>query len=110
MDDNSSLDWTGQCVDEVIVLLDLGKPVVCPVILEVLIDLTVERVGQWLILSESGQQGHPVVKLERLLFDTEVLIEVGNDLDELAHDVWEERYTSNHHKYSNDLLDVWNRR
>jgi hypothetical protein len=36
----------------------------------VLVYLSVEAVGKRLVFSEAGEQGHPVVELEGLLFNT----------------------------------------
>ena len=44
MDDYTSFDRTWQSIDEIIVFLNLRKTVVCPIIFEMLIDLTIERV------------------------------------------------------------------
>ena len=56
---SSNRSW--QCSHEFIVFLYLSKPVICPIVFEMLIDLTIERVWQWLVLSKSSQQGHPIV-------------------------------------------------
>ena len=67
MDDNSSLDRIRQDIDELVVFLYLIETVVGPVVLEVLVDLLIERIGQGFVLSEPGQQGHPIVQVECLL-------------------------------------------
>jgi len=54
MDDDTSLDLAWESVDKLIVLLHLAEPVVEPVVLEVLVDLAVERVRQGLV-TESSQ-------------------------------------------------------
>ena len=57
-------DRLGQHIDVLVLFLHLAKSVVVPVVLEVLIDLLVQRVGQGFVLSEPGQQSHPVVEFE----------------------------------------------
>ena len=52
-----------------------------------LVDLSIQRVWQWFVFSESCQQSHPVVELECLFLNSKVLVKVGDDLDELTHDV-----------------------
>ena len=74
VNDDAALDLTGQGVDELVVFLHLTKTVVCPEVLEVLVDLSVERVRQGLV-TEAGQQGHPVVQVKGLLFVAQVLVE-----------------------------------
>ena len=69
-----------------------------------LVDLSIQRVWKWLVFSESCQQGHPVVELECLFLNSKVLVKVGDDLDELTHDVGEERNTTKHDHDTDDLL------
>ena len=45
VDDNASLNLAWQGIDELVVLLNLAEPIVEPVVLEVLVDLAIERVG-----------------------------------------------------------------
>jgi len=40
--DDAALDLAGQCIDKLVVFLDLAQSVVAPVLLEVLINLAVE--------------------------------------------------------------------
>lgn len=42
MDDYAALDLPRQCVDELVVFLDLAKAIIGPEVLEVLVDLAVE--------------------------------------------------------------------
>ena len=70
-----------------------------------LVDLAVKRIWQWFVLSEPGQQGHPVVKFERLFLNAKILIKVRNDLDELAHNVGEESHTTDHDENTHNFLD-----
>ena len=57
---DASLYLPGQCIDELVVFLHLAETVIGPEVLEVLVDLAVERVREGLV-AEPGQQGHPVV-------------------------------------------------
>ena len=75
MHDNSTLNAAREGINELIVFLHLAQSVVGPVILEVLVDLTVERVGQGLVLSKASEKSHPVVQLESLFFNSQVLVE-----------------------------------
>ena len=102
---DAALDLARQRIDELVVLLHLAQPVLPPVLLEVLIDLAVERVGQGLV-PEARQQGHPVVQVEGLLLIAQVLVEGRDDFNERAHNVREERYATKHDKDAEDLLLV----
>ena len=101
MHNNSPLDLPRQSIDKLIVLLDLAEPVILPKVLEVLIDLPIEAVGQRFV-PEPRQQGHPIVQIESLLLVTQVLIEGRDDLDEGAHDVGEEGHARQHDKNAED--------
>lgn len=105
VNDDAALDLTGQGVDELVVFLHLTKTVVCPEVLEVLIDLSVERVRQGLV-TEAGQQGHPVVQVKGLLLVAQVLVERRDDLDEATHDVGEEGHATKHDEDAEDHLWV----
>lgn len=61
VDYNATLDGSRKSCDEFVVLLHLSQAVVGPIVLEVVVDLVVKTVGQWLVLSEAGQQRDPVV-------------------------------------------------
>ena len=99
MDDYTAFDLPRQRVNELVVFLDLAEAIIGPEVLEVLVDLTVERVGKWLV-TEAGQKGHPVMQVEGLLFIAEILVEGGDNLDERAHDVREERHACKHDEYA----------
>ena len=103
--DDAALDLARQRIDELVVLLHLAQPVLPPVLLEVLIDLAVERVGQGLV-PEARQQGHPVVQVKGLLLIAQVLVESRDNFNERAHDVGEERYATKHDKDAENLLLV----
>ena len=106
VDNDAAFDRARQRVDELVVLLNLTETIVSPVVLEVLVDLAIEGVGKSTVVTEASQEGHPVVKLEGLLLDTQVLVEGRNDLDERSHDEGEETDTSEHDTDTEDHLDV----
>ena len=93
------LPW--QRTDELVVFLDLTEPIVGPEVLEVLIDLAVERVGEWLV-TEASQECHPVVQIKCLLLISQVLVKSRDDLNEGAHDEREEGDAEEHDKNSKD--------
>lgn len=101
--DDATFDLPGQRIDELIILLDLAEAVVLPEVLEVLIDLPIETIWQWLV-PESSQQSHPVVQVKCLLLISQVLVESGNDLDEATHDVGEEGHAGKHNEDAEDHL------
>ena len=103
--DDTTLNLAGQGIDELIVFLDLAESVVCPEILEVLINLAVKRVRQRLV-TEARQQSHPVVQVKGLLLVAQVLVESRDDLDEATHDVREEGHAAKHDKYAKYHLGV----
>ena len=105
MDDDASLNLTRQGINELIVFLDLAEPIVQPVVLEMLIDLAIEGVGQGLV-AESRQQSHPVVQVEGLLLVAKVLVESRDDFDERAHDVGEEGNAAKHDEYAENHLNI----
>ena len=51
-----------------------------------LVDLLVQGVWKGLILSESCQECHPIVKVKGLLFIAQVLVECRDDINERVHD------------------------
>ena len=102
---DATLDLTRQRIDELVVFLHLAQSVLSPVLLEMLINLAVKRVWQRLV-SETCQQGHPVVQVEGLLFIAKVLVESRYDLDEGTHDVGEEGHATEHDKDAQYLLLV----
>lgn len=53
-----------QSLKVLIGLLHLLKPIIGPVVLEMLVDLPVDQIRQRFILTEPRQQGHPVVQLK----------------------------------------------
>jgi hypothetical protein len=75
VDNNSTLNAAREGINELIVFLNLAQSVVGPVILEMLVNLPVERVGQGLVLSKASEKSHPVVQLESLFFNSQVLVE-----------------------------------
>lgn len=102
--DDAAFDAPWQRIYELIVFLHLAEAVVGPEVLEMLVYLSVETVGQRLVLSESGQEGHPVVQLESLLFDAQVLVERADDFYEGTHDKREEGHACEHDANSYYLL------
>ena len=64
-----------------------------------LVDLAIQAVRKWFV-SETSQQGHPVMQIECLLLVAQVLVEGRNDLNERAHNVREERDTCQHDEYA----------
>jgi len=55
VDNDATLDRLWQHVDELVVLLHLTQSIVKPVVFKVLVNLLVQRVWQWLVVSESCQ-------------------------------------------------------
>lgn len=102
---DATLNLAWQRIDKLVVLLHLAQSILSPVLLEMLINLAVKRVWQRLV-SESCQQGHPVVQVEGLLFIAKVLVESRYDLDERTHDVGEEGHATEHDKDAQYLLLV----
>ena len=106
--DDTSSDRFGQNFDEFIVFLDLTESVVGPVVLEMLVDLFVQRVWQRLVLSETSQQSHPIVKVKCLPFIAQILIECRDDVNERVHNEGEECYTEQLDHHHNDFLTIGN--
>ena len=106
MHNYSSLDTSGQWLDEFIIFLHLAEPVVGPEVFEVLVYLAIETVREGFIFSEPRKQSHPVVKFECLLFHAQVLIERADDFDKRAHYEGEESHTRQHDADSNNFLKV----
>jgi len=85
VDYDSILYRSRKSVDEFIVLLHLSQAIVGPIVFKVFVDLVVQTIGQWLVLSESGQQRYPVVQIKGLVFLTQISIKVGDNIDETSH-------------------------
>jgi len=103
VDDDASLDVPGQSIDKLVFFADLLKPILVPVVLEVLVDLPVETVRQRPVFTESSDNCHPVMKLESLLCNAR-LVERSDNLNEPSHDEGEESHTSQHNYYHQELL------
>ena len=110
MHNDATFDRWRQCIDELIVFLDLSQTILGPVVLEVLVDLPVQAIRQWFVLSEPRQQSHPIVQLERFLFCAKIwFVECWDDLDKARHDEREEAHASKHNEYTEYLLNVRDR-
>jgi hypothetical protein len=105
---NSTLNAAREDINQLFVFLKLAQSVVGPVILEMLVDLPVERVGQGLVLSKASEKSHPVVQLESLLFDSQVLLKSWNDFNETSHYEKEETNTTQHNHDAKNLFSIWN--
>jgi len=108
MNNDATFYWPWQSIDELIVLLHLVKAVVRPVVLKVLVDLPVQRIRERFVLSEPGQQGHPIVKFESFFFDTQITIECRDDLNEAGHDEREKGNTGQHDDDAEYFLNIGN--
>lgn len=97
---NTSLNATRQCINELIIFLDLVQAVVRPVVLEMLVYLPVQTVWKWFVLPESSQQCHPVVQLESFFFHAQVPIESRNNLNKARHNEGKESNTCQHNDYA----------
>ena len=64
---DSSLDAGREQLDELVVLLNLVYAIVLVEVLEVIIDLSVQNIGQRFVFPESGQKSDPVVELKDVL-------------------------------------------
>jgi len=88
--------WPRKGCDELVCLLYVGKPVVDPKVLKVIVDLYVKTLGQRLVVPEAGNQSYPVVQLKGLFFKTWAF-ELGNNLDETTHNERKKGDARDHH-------------
>lgn len=95
MHDDSSFYCARQSIEEFIIFLDVGQPVLCPVVLEVVVDLPVQIVWQRPVVTESSEQSGPIMQFESLLLDAS-LVKTLNDTDEASHDEREIGYAAKH--------------
>ena len=105
----SSLYTSRQWIDELVIFLYLTQSVVWPEVFKVLVDLAVKAVGEGLVFSEPSEESHPIVQLECLFLNTQVLIKSTDDFDEGAHNEGEESYARQHDANTDNFLQVCDR-
>jgi hypothetical protein len=103
VDNDTSLDIPGQSVNELISFSYFLKSVFGPVVLKMSIDLSVKRVRQRPVLTESSNESHPIMKLKSLAFDSR-LVERANNFYEPSHDEREKSHTTKHDHHHDQLL------
>ncbi len=96
MHNNRAPHWPWKGCDELVCILDVGKPVVDPKVLKVLVDLLVQTVRQGLVIPEAGDQSHPAMQLKSLFFET-FAFELRNYLNKTPHNKRKKCDTRDHH-------------
>lgn len=80
-----------------------------PVVVKVAFDLSCQRLGQWLVICESGEKHQPVMKVAAFVHYSHFLLVVTDDFDKVAHNIREEGYTAKHNNHSNNSFIVTDR-
>lgn len=100
------LDLSGQGLEVLVIGVEASKSVLSPVVAEVGLYLCCQRLWKRLIVRESRKQYQPVVKVTAFVDHAHFLFVIANDLDEVSHNVGEERNTTKHNDNSYDPLVV----
>lgn len=103
------LKLVGKVLQVLLVRIETLKPVVCPEVSEVLLNLLSNGLLQPWVVGKPRELDHPVVKVTALIHSSHFLLVVANDLNEVSHDVGKEGNASQHDQYCDDSLDVADR-
>lgn len=103
---NRPLQIHWQPLDKFIVFCHKLYPVMCPVELKMIVDFLHQACREWLVLSKSLKQLHPVVQLIGAIFVTMVEIERLQNLNETSHDERKETNSNQHEKHCRHLFQI----
>jgi hypothetical protein len=70
----------------------------------VVVYLIYQILWQWLVISETRKQSHPIMKLSAAIYLTHPLIIIGNNINERSHDVRKEDDANHHDEDATDHL------